>query len=322
MKIRKAPTYLAEALDAVADKKVQHDRSAKKVLADKGILAWILKKCAREFGGVSIADIRDKYIEGEPDVGAVPVMPDVLPLVQGIGTEDELVNEGMVRYDIRFVAMVPDTGERIEMIINVEAQRDFNLNYPLLKRVIYYGCRLVSSQKDSVFTKSDYGKIKKCMTIWVVMNPPKVHENTITRYSITESHMVGAYKEDKKHYDLMEAVVICLSKEDKKHYDELLNLLGTLLSERISKERKKEVMENDFRLPMSENLEREVSQMCNLSEGIWDESAWVKSVKVAKNFLGMGLSVEKVAEGAELPLAAVQEIVDGKEPDWIEYYYK
>ena len=60
--------------------------------------------------------------------------------------------------------------------------------------------------------------------------------------------------------------------------------------------------------------------MCNLSEGIFaegigvgfDKGAWSTAIKNAKNFLAMGLSVEKVAEGTELPLETVKEIAAGK----------
>lgn len=43
----------------------------------------------------------------------------------GLNTEDSTINEGTVTYDIRFRAIVPGTGEKISLIINIEAQNDF-----------------------------------------------------------------------------------------------------------------------------------------------------------------------------------------------------
>ena len=59
---------------------------------------------------------------------------------------DKSVREGTVTYDIRFRAIVPDSEEQIALIINVEDQNDFYPGYPLIKRGIYYCCRMISSQ--------------------------------------------------------------------------------------------------------------------------------------------------------------------------------
>ena len=64
------------------------------------------------------------------------------------------------------------------LIINVEAQKRLNPKkktgdtYPLLKRAVYYASRLISSQKGTEFTNSDYDKIKKVYTIWICMESP------------------------------------------------------------------------------------------------------------------------------------------------------
>ena len=314
----KVPSHLAQNM-ASSGLRVQYDQASKKVIADKYILAWILQTCVMEFKGVPIDEIREKYIEGEPQIGTVPVMPDVkvTPSIKGIGTEDSTINEGTVRYDIRFIAIVPNTKERIELIINVEAQSKFRPEYPLLKRGIYYGCRQVSSQYGTEFTHPKYGSIKKVYSIWVVMNPPKKRENTITRYAFHEENMVGDYKEEVENYDLIQAVLVCLGPENKKHFDGLLKLLGTLLSKGMDLNHKKEILEQDFGIPMSETLESEVGQMCNLSEGIWEEAIEQGidkgKVQTAKNLVTMGLSIENIAKATELPLATVQAIKDGKQ---------
>lgn len=61
-----------------------------------------------------------------------------------MSTEDKSPNEGTVTYDIRFYAAAPGSQGRIGLILNVEAQSDFYPGYPLVKRGIYYCCRMVS----------------------------------------------------------------------------------------------------------------------------------------------------------------------------------
>lgn len=52
------------------------DASCKRLLADKSILAWILKDCVEEYRNSNIQDIAEKYIESEPQIAEVAVNPD------------------------------------------------------------------------------------------------------------------------------------------------------------------------------------------------------------------------------------------------------
>ena len=66
-------TEIANAVDA-ADDKSQYDKQAKRLLAQKSILAHILVRTIDEFRGMDPDDVVS-YIEGEPYVGVVPVEP-------------------------------------------------------------------------------------------------------------------------------------------------------------------------------------------------------------------------------------------------------
>ena len=103
------------------------------------------------------------------------------------------------------------------------------------------------------------------------MNPPKERRNTITQYSIQEKHIIGAAVEQVRNYDLMSAVMICLGDEDDKNYGGLLKFLEVLLSEEKSPETKKEILETEFEVPMTQTLESEVRYMCNLSQGVLEK---------------------------------------------------
>ena len=165
------------------------------------------------------------------------------------------LTEGTIRYDVRFYATAPSEDGLIGLILNVEAQNRYNAGYPLLKRAIYYCSRMISAQYGTEFTKGEYGKIKKVYSIWVCMNPPKNRRNTITQYSIQEKHIIGDAVEQVRNYDLMSAVMICLGDEDDKNYGGLLKFLEVLLSEEKSPETKKEILETEFDVPMTQTLE-------------------------------------------------------------------
>ena len=154
-------TTIAQGLH-VTDDSAGYDAACKRVLSEKAILARIMKACLEEYKDCDVNEIAEKYIEGQPQVSVVPVLPDEEgTIISGMDTEDKSVHEGTVTYDIRFRAIVPGSGERIGLIINLEAQDKFYTGYPLLKRATYYCCRMISSQHGREFTDSHYEKIKK-----------------------------------------------------------------------------------------------------------------------------------------------------------------
>lgn len=265
-------TTLAKNIDT-ANKKAKYDAACKRLLSEKIILAWILKACVEEYRDYEVEEIAEKYIEGTPQVAEISVAPDstnVASMVQGIGTEDTTMTEGKIFYDIRFVAVVPASKELIRLIINVEAQNKFNPGYPLIKRALYYCSRMISSQSETEFSNSHYEQIKKVYSIWVCTTPSEEWKNTITKYSMTETNIVGHAKEKKQNYDLMTAVMICLGDANDENYGGILELLDTLLSGKLEPVEKKKILEENFKIKMTQTLESEVDLMCNLSDGVWE----------------------------------------------------
>ena len=185
-------TTMAQGLH-ITDENAGYDAACKRVLSEKAILARIMKACLEEYKNCDVNDIAGKYIEGQPQVSEVPVLPDESgSVISGMDTEDKSIREGSVTYDIRFRAVVPGTEEQIGLIINVEAQNDFYPGYPIITRGVYYCCRIISSQYGREFTGSHYERIKKVYSIWICMNPPKYRKNSITRYRLVEEQLVGA----------------------------------------------------------------------------------------------------------------------------------
>ena len=160
-----------------------------------------------------------------------------------------------------FDAIVPGTDKVIRLIVNIEPQDDFYPGYPLPKRGIYYLSRMISSQAGTIFEHSDYGKLRKVVSIWICTNPPKKRENTITCYRMTEHNIVGDDHEPTENYDLTTLVMVHLGAEGEENYDGVLKLLGTLLTSNSSVDEKKHVLQEEFHIPMTQTIDREVSRM-------------------------------------------------------------
>jgi len=256
----------------ITDDSAGYDAACKRVLSEKAILARIMKACLEEYKDCDVDDIAEKYIEGQPQVSAVPVLPDESgTIISGLDSEDKSLREGNVTYDIRFRAIVPGSGEQIGLIVNVEAQNDYYPGYPLIKRGIYYCCRMISSQYGREFTSSHYEQIKKVYSIWICMHPPKERENTITRYRLTEEHLVGEAVEPVRNYDLLSIIMLCLGGPDGENYDGVLRMLDVLLGSETSVAEKRKILQDEYHIQMTQKLESEVSVMCNLSKGVLEK---------------------------------------------------
>ena len=297
-------TGVAKTID-IADEEAQYDSCAKKLLSNRLILAWILKECVLEFKQFSISRIANHCIEGEPQVSEIAVDQDELDYleeiadktIEGINTEDNSVKEGKVLYDIKFSAVVPDTKEPVQLIINVEAQKSDKTSYPLIKRAIYYVSRMISAQKNTVFTKRHYEKIRKVYSIWIQMKVDKDKRNTITSYEIAENQIVGNIQENVSDYDLLRILMIRLGSADEAGEQSILRLLDVLLSTNTQPEEKKEILERDFDIPMTASMSEEANIMCNLGEGIREEAEFNSTTKSIISVMdSLNVDIERAME--------------------------
>lgn len=95
----------------------------------------------------------------------------------------------LIRFDIVFYVRMRDG--LLQIIINVEAQKDEPRGYEILNRAIFYVSRLISSQKERDFENSSYDDIKRVYSIWVCMN---MDENSMSHVHLTKEDLIGSYK--------------------------------------------------------------------------------------------------------------------------------
>ena len=263
-------TGLANSI-AASDTKARIDAVAKKLIRHRIILAKILKECVEEFRGYELSFIEQNCFVGEEKVGETPVdqdIPDADFTIVGSNTEDVSDKEGVVRYDLIFDVIVPSTHKTIRLVINIEIQLDVSLSYSIITRAVYYLARLISRQKGTVFQHSDYQKIQKVYSIWICPNPKKENRNSFVEYGFSQKRVFGTVNEPAENYDKMNAIIISLNDDGTKSDNDIIRLLSTLLSTKESVETRKRTIEDEFGIPMTEDIEEEVREMCNLGEAI------------------------------------------------------
>ena len=302
----------------------QYDNSAKRLIAHKIILAWILIRTVEEFKGMEPLEVA-ALIEGIPYISAVPVEPGLTNAVRfkngkrlvGFNTENQEVNEGLVRFDIVFYVRMKDGLSQI--IINVEAQKDEPSEYEILNRAVFYVSRLISSQKERDFENSSYDDIKCVYSIRICMN---MEENTMSHIHLTKEDLIGSY-EWKGKLDLLNIIMIGLAKELPEHDEtyELHRLLGALLSRELTVDEKLDIIGNEYDIPLEENFREDMSTMCNLSQGVKEEGIAIgRREGYAEGEAGLimtmyknGLSPEQIASATDKTAEEVRTIIAGKE---------
>ena len=126
----------------------------------------------------------------------------------------------------------------------------------------------------------------------------------------------------------MNIVLIGISNE-LPEYDgkyELHRLLSTLLSMELTSTEKLEIMKTEYHIPVDDELRNDVSEMCNLSQGIREkgrvegraegrvEGRAEGEEKFILNMHRKGYTLEQIAECAEKTIEEVEAVIKKREP--------
>ena len=105
------------------------------------------------------------------------------------------------------------------------------------------------------------------------MNPSKAMEGVFNEYSINERCLRKKYHIPKTDYDKLSIVMIYLNKEydinDDKH--DLTEMLYILFQANMPAEDKKYQLSENYGIMMTRAIDKEMTGVCNLSQGIMDK---------------------------------------------------
>ena len=313
-------TEIKNAIQA-ADSEAQYDESAKRLLAQKYVLAHILVRTVEEFQGMEIEKVVS-LIEGDPYISKIPVASGLTnkdrnvegKRIVGLNTEAGERNEGLVRFDIIFYVRMKNGLSQI--IVNIEAQKDEPTEYKILNRAIFYVSRLISSQKERDFVNTNYDDIKQVFSIWICMN---MDDNSLSHIHLTKDEMLKPCNW-KGNLDLLNIVLIGITNEIPEHDEkyEMHRLIGALLSSELKEQEKLDIIEHEYNIPISQEFREDVRIMCNLSTGIEERATERATEKTSEKFIlnmyKKGYTLDQIADVAETGVDEVEAIIKKKEP--------
>ena len=281
-------TYISKTLSALGDGVAKVDEKIKALLADKQILARILKYSVEEFKEYDILEIINRIEEVEilevpVDAGLSHKSKNEFGKIFGSNTEDNVPGEGVIYYDIRF--NITKGKKRIKVLINIEAQATTSvsrLGYHIENRMTYYLSRMISAQKEQEFFGSDYDKIKEVISIWICMDARK-NEDSIIEYQLKPEVKFGKNIHTEE-INLLKGILIKIrgGKNMTQSKNKLIEMLEYVIADH-SAEEKKNYLKNECGVEMTKELERKVEAMGEsmgraILQGML-EDAWDKGVE-------------------------------------------
>ena len=241
---------------------LRKDTFAKRLFRCPEIIAWLVKTCIPEFQKMKPSDILNDWLsKSEMRIGTDPVAQDVVRRsVPAVGTEDKSVTDGTVFYDFRTELALPETLDNTsQLILNIEMQKDYKNWLVILKRVIYYLCRLISRQPGELMDgKEDYSRLCRVCSIWILPAVPKRLANRVLHLrqimeDMSKGHVMPA---GAMPVGLTDAWLLCLSdKHPPKREQNGLWLMYVLLTKTITNTERMEILKTDFGIKITKELE-------------------------------------------------------------------
>ncbi len=283
------------------DGKEKYDAVLKQLLANRQILARILKRFVPEFTECMIKDIEEKYIFADTiTVSKTGVQKNMTNLVESIGTEDKSNNEGNITYDIMFRAGYPGKkNETIGLYINLEIQNSYYPGYLLEARAVYYAARRLSSELTRIDNQTNYGELQKVYSIWLCMGDdvPDKKAGAVSLYQLEKGDILGVVEVPKEYYDMLSVIMIRIN-DRMESSDNTLRMLQTLCSRKAGKQKKLEELQRSG--IYAEPLEGGIGRMCNLSESIYrdgeQKGSKKENIRTVCRMLSKGKSIQDILD--------------------------
>lgn len=86
------------------------------------------------------------------------------------------------------------------------------------------------------------------------------------------------------------------------------------MSKELTIDEKLNIIGKEYDIPTEENLRKDVSVMCNLSQGIEERGIAIGEAIIINNMHNNGFTAEQIAEATSKGIEEVKAIIAGKEP--------
>ena len=252
---------LEDVMNGVNEVDAKYDAICKSIFQHKEVIAVILKYVVSEFQGKTIPEII-RWLNGIEFVKQ-PLNDNISKsnIIKQDNVEFSSMTEKRLFFDILFQVRNPAIKKSklgINLHIDLEFQNDYNVEYSIAQRGLYYAARELGHQLNYVDGNTNYKSLEKVYSIWICReNIPKREQNSIIEYNVQPKLIYGdCYDFKKKEYDLIDIVVIKLGEKKTTEYDNgILRFLEGVFQTDIKR------MEEYINVSDNESLKKDVVEM-------------------------------------------------------------
>ena len=287
------------------NERIKSDVLCKKTLRLKGIVAYILKHCLKEYENISYEEILGNLSENNQSEG-----------IHLLNSEDLSKEDAKLFYDLLSSVKT----EHHQMLINLEPQGTCGNLRALMNRTVYTSSRMVVWQRNEPegFQGSDFENLNKTVSIWVVLKPPaKLAGKQIYIHDQVESDT-----EVEEDYSMRRVILMFLHKEIDVTDKSALMMLSVLFDDRIRNNERIFLLKEEYGILLSKEGEEMMSEWNNTAEAFiergfergYDQGNMEGIEKVARQMLHMGLSDEMVVKACNLSYEEIEKLKKGEKP--------
>lgn len=287
------------------NERIKSDVLCKKTLRLKGIVAYILKHCLKEYENLSYEEILVNLSENNQSEG-----------IHLLNSEDLSKEDAKLFYDLLSSVKT----EHDQILINLEPQGTCGNLRSLMNRTVYISSRMVVWQRNEPegFQGSDFENLNKIVSIWIVLKPPaKLAGKQIYIHDQVESDT-----EVEEDYSMRRVILMFLHKEIDFTDKSALMMLSVLFDDRISNNERIFILKEEYGILLSKEGEEMMSEWNNTAEAFiergfergYDQGNMEGIEKVARQMLHMGLSDEMVVKACNLSYEEIEKLKKGEKP--------
>ena len=169
-------------------------------------------------------------------------------------------------------------------------------------------CDWLTLTANVEFVEPNFDDIKKVISIWICFASPKKDISSIMEYSFAEKSVVENIPLSREDFDLMQIVMVYVGKDPALIEDELLKLLHLVFRAKLNAAEKKDRLKSDYGIEMDNEALKEVNVMCNLGEGLVEETWEEAKAEMTVNMLRENASLDFISRVTSLPVDRIAEI--------------
>ena len=238
------------------------DEELKDRLMNKEILAYIASQFVDDFAHMSWKQV-------------LPYLEDPLGGVSKGDRESSASGHGSIRYDILVRLRSPKgKDKRIGVLLNIEGQNEVRSYEAVKRRMLSYTCRLVSEQKEDVFTNDRYEDLAEVVSVWIFLRPAEKDQGRVVEWSMAGRQLSDLDESDtrwKGGLKGLKVVAVCVP--DQKHVQSktVADLLGVYLDPGLSPGERSEKLRDDWDVELPPQQEEDTGMFEGAGRSLWKE---------------------------------------------------